>query len=222
MAILPDDDDTEGAGAGASPLGGKTDAKKKHHENLLYIGVALVGVILTFLIWRSNKSSTSSTATTGNPVPSSGLLAGGSSGGTSTDPIAEAGLNTLTGQFQQDQASNASAFAGLQAALSNLTSEVGSMQASPPTQAPAAQSPAATPGYGYINVTGIGQSVILGTVGQGQEFTGYNVAGGAPVYFGNASGAQQGAGAETPGAIAYTPVGYASLVGSTPTTEHLG
>jgi hypothetical protein len=216
---LPDDDDTsEGAGAGALSGSKATDAKKKHRDNMIYIGVALVGVILTFLIYRSNKAaqSASTTATT-NPVSTAGLLAGGSGTTNATDPYADAGINQLT---QQGQAQT-QALSGLTSLLQTLQSEVGQMQASPPAATPAAQTPPATPGYGYINVAGIGQSVILGNVGPGKQFTGYNVAGGAPVYFGNASNVAQGSAAEVPGSIAYTPVAYASLVGSSPTTETL-
>ena len=222
---LPDDDDdattgTEGAGAGALGKKGK-DAKAKHHENLLYIGIALVGVIITFLIYRSNKAAQQSgTALTSSP-PVSGNVAGSGSGGTATDPYAEAGVNALQSQFQQQ----GQAISGLQSLLTTLQSEVGSMQASPPassTPAPAAAATPATPGYGYINLPGIGQSVILGQITDAsQDFTGYNVGGGAPVYFGNANGAAQGPGGETQGNYAYTPVAYAGLVGSSVSSEHL-
>lgn len=214
-----DDDDTtpaEGAGAGALGKKGK-DAKAKHHENLLYIGIALVGVIITFLIYRSNKQAQASGTALSSSPPVSGQVAGQGSGGTATDPYAEAGINALTSQFQQQ----GQAISGLSSLLTTLQSEVGSMQASPPVTTPAAAAPAATPGYGYINLPGIGQSIILGQVGQGQTFSGYNVGGGAPVYFGNANGVAQGSQGEVAGNYAYTPVAYASLVGSSVSSEHL-
>lgn len=221
---LPDDDDTdtaapEGAGAGALGKKGK-DAKAKHHENLLYIGIALVGVIITFLIYRSQKANQASGTALSSSPPVSGQVVGSSgSSGTSTDPYAEAGVNALQSQVQQQ----GQAISGFTALLNTLQSEVGSMQASPPaaSSTPTAAATPATPGYGYINLPGIGQSVILGQVGAGQTFSGYNVGGGAPVYFGNANGVAQGSAGEVAGNYAYTPVAYASLVGSSVANEHL-
>lgn len=221
MAILPADEDEdapEGAGAGALGKKGK-NAKGKHHENLLYIGIALVGVIITFLIYRSNKAAQASgTALTSSPPVSGQVVGSSGTSGTATDPYAEAGVNALTSQFQQQ----GQAISGLSSLLQTLQTEVGSMQASPPAAAPVAAATPATPGYGYINLPGIGQSVILGQVtDSSQDFTGYNVGGGAPVYFGNANGVAQGAAGETQGNYAYTPVAYASLVGSGVSSEHL-
>lgn len=84
-----------------------------------------------------------------------------------------------------------------------------------------APTPVASPGMGTINLPGIGQSIVLGQIGQGGSYTGYNVTGGAPVYFGNANAVSQGAGQETAGAYAYTPISYANLVSAGPSTENL-
>lgn len=72
-----------------------------------------------------------------------------------------------------------------------------------------------TPGYGIVD-TVKGQMVILGVVGQPGV---YQVAGGAPVYWGNTQSLQQGgllAGKVPPGNNIYTPVQYANLVSAKP------
>lgn len=208
---MADDDETTGGDEdqrGLPPHDAKKDAKKKHRDNMILIGVAIVGVILTFLIYRSRQSSsTSTTATTSPPV--SGTVAGGTGG----DPYTQQALGSITNALGQQT----SALQGISSLLTTLQSEVGqNVQASPPpssSPAPVAAAPPATPGYGYINLPGIGQSVILGYLGQG-SYTGYEVGGGAPVYFGNAAGVSQGSAQETAGDYAYTPVQYAPLVSS--------
>lgn len=75
------------------------------------------------------------------------------------------------------------------------------------TAPPATQ--AQTPGYGLVQ-TAQGEMVWLGVNSAGQPI--YNVGGGAPVYFGNASALATGAQYEQPGEDIYTPVGYEGLV----------
>lgn len=207
------DDDAAGGDEdekGLPPKDAKKDAKKKHRDNMLLIGVAVVGVILTFLIYRSNKAkaSSSTSSTTSSALPTT---AGYPLGGSSGDPYTQQALGSISDQLGQQT----SALQGLVAAINNMGTGAGqSLQASPPAGTPAASAPPATPGYGYINLPGIGQSVILGELSPG-GYSGYQVGGGAPVYFGNANAVSQGTGQETASNYAYTPVGFASLVSPT-------
>lgn len=86
----------------------------------------------------------------------------------------------------------------------------------------AAQAPASSPanvGMGIVT-TAQGQMIWLGTITAPTTFTGYNVGGGAPVYYGNAQTLKTGTANIYPGADVYTPVAYASLVSKTPTGAH--
>jgi hypothetical protein len=98
---------------------------------------------------------------------------------------------------------------------SPVTSPPATGVAPPATMPVAAPTPAApaTPGFGTINLPGIGQSIILGQIGGSP---GYSVGGGAPVYFGNANAVAQGPQAATPGSYAYVPASYGDLVSSSP------
>lgn len=85
-----------------------------------------------------------------------------------------------------------------------------SMQPAPPPAPPPAPVVAAKqPGYGLVN-TVQGLMVWLGVNNPGANI--YNVGGGAPVYFGNASNLSQGPGNEKAGQDIYTPAGYAGQV----------
>jgi hypothetical protein len=81
-----------------------------------------------------------------------------------------------------------------------------SLQPAPP---PAPPKP---PAYGLVN-TVQGLMVWLGVNQPGQKV--FNVGGGAPVYFGNASTLAQGPQYEKTGSDIYTPVGYQSQVAGT-------
>lgn len=74
--------------------------------------------------------------------------------------------------------------------------------------------PAPSQAFGLVN-TVQGLMEWLGVNKAGQPV--YNVGGGAPVYFGNASALAQGAQYEQPGYDIYTPVGYAGQVSAQPT-----
>ena len=84
-----------------------------------------------------------------------------------------------------------------------------------------AGNPAATPGEGIIQ-TALGPMIILGKeTGNGpQAFTGYNVGGGAPVYYGNATSLSQGASQAIAGNLVYTPAQYGQFVSATPTHQY--
>lgn len=84
-----------------------------------------------------------------------------------------------------------------------------SLQPAPPP----APSPAVHMGYGLVN-TAQGLMAWLGLNKAGSPV--YNVGGGAPVFFGNASTLAQGPQYEKPGSDIYTPVGYSNQIASTP------
>lgn len=89
--------------------------------------------------------------------------------------------------------------------------------APPPTPSPAVnvKPPAPSQAYGLVN-TVQGLMEWLGVNTAGSKI--FNVGGGAPVYFGNASALATGAQYEQPGYDIYTPVGYANQVSQTATT----
>lgn len=84
--------------------------------------------------------------------------------------------------------------------------------APPPAPAPVVKSTAGK-AYGLVN-TVQGLMYFLGVNTKGSQI--YNVSGGAPVYFGNASALAQGAQYEQVGQDIYTPVGYGGQIASTP------
>lgn len=84
--------------------------------------------------------------------------------------------------------------------------------APPPKPSPVVGSTAGK-AYGIVN-TAQGLMYWLGVNTTGSKV--YNVGGGAPVYFGNASALAQGAQYEKPGQDIYTPVGYGNQIASTP------
>jgi hypothetical protein len=98
-------------------------------------------------------------------------------------------------------------------------------QPSPPAASPAPASPsggvtttpaaatATTPGYGIVQ-TALGPMVWLGTIGSGK---GFQVGGGAPVYFGNAQALATGSKYEKAPYDVYTPQAYAAQVAKTAT-----
>jgi hypothetical protein len=128
MALLDRHDDhsperpahlTGGEGDGPPP---PTDAKKKHKENMIIIVLSLVGVIITYLIYRSSQANAASSTVA--PVTTTGTVAGsGSDDSTSIDQ--------LTQQLEAQQTANQQAQSGLSTMISNLESEITGMQASP-------------------------------------------------------------------------------------------
>ena len=87
-----------------------------------------------------------------------------------------------------------------------------SQPAPPPAPSPVVNSTAGK-AYGIVN-TVQGLMYWLGVNTTGSKV--YKVGGGAPVYFGNASGLAQGGQYEHPGQDIYTPVGYGNQIASTP------
>lgn len=84
--------------------------------------------------------------------------------------------------------------------------------APPPAPPPPPVVPASNSGYGIVNtVQGLMDWLGVNTAGSSI----FNVGGGAPVYFGNASNLAQGGQYEKAGVDIYTPVGYSGQVAST-------
>lgn len=81
-----------------------------------------------------------------------------------------------------------------------------------PTPSPAVNVTPPNYGYGLVN-TVQGLMAWLGVNTAGSKI--FNVGGGAPVYFGNASALAQGSQYEKPGEDIYTPVGYSGQIAST-------
>lgn len=121
-------------GKGAAPA---DDDKKKHKDNMIIIIISLVGLVLTYLIFKS-KGSTAATTNTSPPV--SGTVAGG---GVGSDPAAQQAISGLGSQFtafgqqyQTNQTAQANAMQGFSTMLANLGDKVTALEAVPPTGTP--------------------------------------------------------------------------------------
>jgi hypothetical protein len=180
------------------------------------------GVAAGYLLWTKFKG-------TGNAQLAATTPAATNAATSASDEATTAAVNQVGQQDAQNQqmlaqeiASNeAAGFATLEAQIAQMFPSAGgnsSTSTTPPptttpTPAPAPSQPAAPAQVGYGTVTtALGQMIWLGNWGNPH----FQVGGGAPVYFGNASSLNQGSQYEVPGADIYTPVAYASLVSSAP------
>lgn len=208
--------------SGASSGGGLSEWVSNHKG--LAIGGLLAAAVGAYLLLRSRSSSSSSTQNSTTATPSTLYpYSTGVTGDTNTGDYYAGILN----QLNSNSSALSSQLTGLQTALTSAIN-AGTAAGNPSTGATnngstsGSTAAAATPGYGEINLPGIGESVILGRITSPGNFTGYNVGGGAPVYFGNANSVAQGsAGEQVAGNYAYTPVQYSGLVGSTVSSEVL-
>lgn len=192
-----------------------SDKTKQRRDAKIAIAVGLVGVILAWLTLRKSSSSSSS-STTAAPRTS------GTPAGYGTVANGGADISSLGGILS-------SGFQQLQAGQSQLSAQIGALSPSSTagsgTGAGAGEAPAppvapATIGYGTIP-TAQGLMDILGPAGGNV----YQVGGGAPVYFGNASSLAQGsaaAQAAASGGYAYTPVAFGGQVAKTATPQAPG
>lgn len=236
MELLHDDHEADhgdtppaGGSAGGKPAPGSPadKAKKQHRDNMLLIAVAVVGVIVTFLIYRSNKAAAASAGTL-NPVPTSGTVAGSS--GSSSDPYADSMVESLG----QQETANASALSGLGTLLGNLQTEIAGLGSGPGPAAtnPATQTPTYGPPISGLNSADFAQDItfqqLQGSPGaytpigyfsgnDGTGFVGAQVSGGAPVYSGIFGGLAQGNTKVDPaGTELYIPSAYkGNIVGTT-------
>lgn len=111
------------------------------------------------------------------------------------------------------------AYSGIESQVVGLQSALLALQhpdpsSSGPAGAPSGgggTGPAPTPGMGEVD-TALGPMIWLGVTGPGGSTAGdFQVGGGAPVFFGNASSLAQG-GTQAAGVDVYTPVNYAGQV----------
>lgn len=179
---------------------------------LVIVAVGAAG----YLFWRQRQQSqqaatAAQTAATATAQQSSGA------GATAGDPALVA--------YQAGEASGVSSYAsGVSQGIGLIESVMGqfptvspgSTSSPSPTPAPTTNPTGSSgssgqPGYGVIS-TAQGPMVVLGEVSQ----PGYQVSGGAPVYFGNAQNLTQGDSLNSYPNYAYTPESYASFVSKTP------
>lgn len=207
--------------------GGPKPGKNKKKE--LLIGAAILGVILLFLFTR--KKSSSSGTTTATTTQTAALA--------QYQQQTQAELTTLASQLQDihsvvvgHMSSSGSGVASTSSTVTltpvtqtlmtmlrqalltdhrtNTTGKTTTTQTqTPPPGPPGTATAALNYGYGVVN-TKLGQMIDLGVVGG----TVYQVGGGEPVFFGNATDLQQGA--SSPGEDVYTPISAASWVSSKP------
>jgi hypothetical protein len=229
-------DDVEGKGddeheppASGSKKAAAPAAKRQHRDNLIIILVGVLGVIVTFLVYRKNQEASTTTTGTSAPATSTGTVAGGSS---ASDPYAD----SMVEQLQGEQDASTSAIQGLQTMIGNLGSELSELGSGPSASSnPATQ----TPTYSWA-ITGINAADFPQTVSAAQlsanptgytalgyyggpgatDFQGAGVSGGAPVYaniFGGlAQGDSQGFSQVPAGTELYTPSQYAGNITGTP------
>jgi hypothetical protein len=182
-------------------------------------GVAIGGLFVVlvggYLLIRSRKSSAASSTTqnaTGTPAtvyPTSSGITGDTNQGDYYAGI----LN----QLNSNDTALSSQLTGLQTGITTAINGLTSVT-NPSTGATNTGSASGSQvGEGTIDLPGIGQSVILGQLNSADKVVGYNVGGGAPVYFGNANAVAQGLQYVQPNNFAYTPVQYESLVSPTAT-----
>ena len=198
-------------------LGDKSKGKKDY-KTYIYIGVAVVGVIITYLIYSKTTGASSSTSggSSGNQSPQSAPVvysSGGGSGGQSA--ASAAGIAQIEQQLAtMTSSNNGTSTSGLTSSVPTSYPGYPMIPTSSPTSisTPTTNSASLPP---IIN-TAQGQMYVLGggsTKYNSPGSNSYEVYGGAPVYFGNAQNLAQGSqAANQPNAYAYTPVQYGSQI----------
>ena len=177
----------------------------KAHKTAAAVG-GVGGVAGLALLVRSRKASKSSSA-----GPTLGTSASASPGLTGTYAFDSSAMDTYN-QLSSIISDQNDRISSIQAELAgNAVGQV------PPSTGSGVVAPAAQPGFGTIN-TSQGEMVILGkeTTGGPQGYSGYDVGGGAPVFYGNATDLSQGSALALPGNYVYTPAEFASQVTKTP------
>ena len=185
----------------------KTGGKSwiSQHKGIV-IGGGLAAAVVLYLILRSRSSSSSSTQNStaaATPVyPTSTDITGNTNFGDYYAGLLNSN-QALANQVSQLGTDLLSAINGQAGATNPSTGPTNNGSTSGTT------TPDKTPGYGEVQ-TAQGPMVWLGVVGPNSPI--YNVGGGAPVYFGNASNLATGPQYEHAGYDIYTPVSDASLV----------
>jgi hypothetical protein len=216
------------------------DKKKKISKTTwIYLGLAGGALVLTYLIYEHSKgssgSSSSSSPTVGTPV-NPAEIAVPTGGGSTYQPGTEMqayqqGIQDALSIVQAQQGTGAEGSSSTTPSSSSgsgtssqttpvattpvTTTPVTTYQPTQPvtiTQLPSQTVSNSTPTYQYPPVvqTADGQMYVLGQ--WPNTTSNYQVYGGAPVYFGNATTLAQGPQYEQPGNYIYTPVQYKSEI----------
>jgi hypothetical protein len=189
----------------------KSDGKKKDPKTYIYIGVAVGGLVISYLIYKKmGESSAPAASSGGSSAPASAPVVYTSGGGGSGAQSAASAA--AIAQIEQQLAGMTASTGGT--GNSQLTSSVSSQTT--PTTSTTSTSTASTTASTQSNLppivnTALGQMYVLGP-GADAYTSDYQVYGGAPVYYGNASQLAQGQTDNGPGAYAYTPIQYGSLI----------
>jgi len=223
---------TTGAGSSKSFM-----SDISNHKGLVIGGALVLGIGIYFLMKHeksSNSTSTSSQITTTGTTQV--LVPAGVAGTNQTN-------NAVLSALQTMETTNSAAMAAQQTAIekyidslyakqnpgagssgSGGSSGAGSSGSAGSSGAGSSGSggSSGTPTYGEGIIKGkTGKTfVIMGSMGAGTMFTGYNVGGGAPVYWGYATTMKQGPTNEKPGSFAYTPITYKNEVAKVSLTGH--
>ena len=192
------------------------------------IGGAVALAVGVYILLRSKKSASSSSASSGTNQTGTPATVYPTSSGITGDTNQGDYYAGILNQLNSNSSALSSQLTGIG---TSLTSAIDAITATGnPSTAPtntgspsAAAAPApATPSYQHVNLPGIGEADVLGIIGAGGAYGGYNVGGGAPVYFGNINSASQGPQYEKAGNYVYTPVQYEGLISAGNPGEHLG
>lgn len=212
---LPVEEGRPGEAGAADPKG-----KRQHRDNLVLIAVAIAGVILTYLVYRSRAASSSTTGTATSALPATtGTVtnAGATSayGDQYLQALGQQITDTQQTQFAALAQSQSDAMAGFQAYLQNLANEISSLGSgpgatsppssqttSPPPNSPSSQAPTASGAQllGFTNpatpVAAIGGQLVDTVTGR-------------PAFYG--PGGQPGSGSPFAGAISWVEPGGATV-----------
>ena len=180
----------------------------KGHKPETVLGVGGIGATVLLALRARSKNAASST-TSSSSTPDSTVLP--TSTADTTDSDAFNGIEEQVTGLQSALLGLSSQLAGTGSGTGGGTSGSSGSSSGSTAPATAPATPATSYGYGTID-TALGEMVWLGTTGPGGDTSqDYQVGGGAPVYFGNASSLAQG-GTKSAGVDVYTPVADEGLV----------
>jgi hypothetical protein len=207
---------TTGAGSSTSFM-----SDISNHKGLVIGGALVLGIGIYFLMKHEKSSSSTSTSsqitTTGTTQV---LVPAGVAGTNQTN-------NAVLSALQTMEATSSAAMAAQQTAIEKYIDNLYAKQnpgagSSGSGGSTGSGGSSGTPTYGEGIIKGgkTGKTyVVLGTMNANTQFTGYNVGGGAPVYWGYATTMKQGPTNEKPGAYAYTPITYKNEVAKVAQTD---
>jgi hypothetical protein len=160
------------------------------------------GIVVTIALYVKSKNAAAGTSTAATATPSTSTVMPGTEA-PDTGSYGNGGGDGVSGL--------SSILSGLSSQLTNLTGTLSGTGTGGTSPAPAASPTPTTYGEGIVP-TAQGQMVFLGVTGAGGSTSDtYQVSGGAPVYFGNASSLATG-GTTQQGVDVYTPIAYEGQV----------